>query len=260
MVKSEATIDETSDYASIQAAVDVVFYDKYFSSHSHEGKAIAVEASGNVDGLDTTSLLEFLTSDGFSHGLRADMPAGYGRAHFSFDAPSHVFDYLNRGEDVTLTYTIEIDNGSNTPTSTEIKIAIIGRDDMGTVTSDTLIGGDFNDTMLGLQGEDTIDGGKGADFIDGGDGNDTLTGGSSSDTFRFVGVNFGNDVITDFEAGSSIRDLIKFDQTVFADFNAIIEAASENGADTMITLGTSNSVTLKSVSIAELNPDDFQFV
>ncbi|KZK93279.1 MULTISPECIES: VCBS domain-containing protein [unclassified Pseudovibrio] len=260
LVKSEATIDETSDYAPVQTAVDVVFYDKHVLSHTHEGKAIAVEASGNVDGLDTTSLLEFLTSDGFSRGYGDNVPAGYGRAHFTFDAPAHMFDYLNRGENVTLIYTIEIDNGSNTPTSTEIKITINGRDDVGTVASDTLTGSDFNDTMLGLQGEDTIDGGKGADFIDGGEGNDTLTGGSSSDTFRFVGVSFGNDVITDFEAGSGIQDLIKFDQTAFADFNAIIEAASENGADTVITLGISNSVTLKNVSIAELNQDDFQFV
>ncbi|MBZ9757297.1 putative Ig domain-containing protein [Mesorhizobium sp. ESP6-5] len=79
------------------------------------------------------------------------------------------------------------------------------------------------------------------------------------DTFVF-GPNFGNQVINDFVAGLGTEDVIEFENDVFADFASVLAAASQVGADTVITHDASNVVTLKNVALANLHQDDFQFI
>ncbi|KZL22394.1 VCBS domain-containing protein [Pseudovibrio sp. Ad37] len=255
-LKSEAQLDETTDLASIHSNYYFTFEDRYISYDMLEVSVKEISSSGVTEGLDTGEVADFLNFDGteWSHTTR------FRTAKFSFDSPANVFDYLKEGETVTLTYTVELDNGSGSPVTKDVKITIHGHDDVGTAEADNLNGGNSNDIMQGLAGHDVIDGGKGADRIDGGEGDDTLTGGTSSDTFQFKGSNFGNDVITDFDAGLGLRDVIEFDQAVFDDFNAVLAEASESGANTIITLDANTSVTLKNISIADLRQDDFQFV
>ncbi|MFZ8340978.1 hypothetical protein ACO1LU_14445, partial [Staphylococcus aureus] len=73
-------------------------------------------------------------------------------------------------------------------------------------------GGNGNDFLYGEDGNDTLDGGNGSDTIRGGQGDDVLTGGTDSATDYFVftnannatssaQLNFGNDIITDFQHG-----------------------------------------------------------
>lgn len=111
----------------------------------------------------------------------------------------------------------------------------------GTAGNDTLSGSAWNDTLLGDAG------------------NDSLSGGSGSDVFVF-GPGFGKDTITDFVAGAGSADLIEFDDAVFADLSAVLAAATQVGADTLITYDIDNTVTLKNVTKTNLHADDFRFV
>jgi Ca2+-binding RTX toxin-like protein len=97
-----------------------------------------------------------------------------------------------------------------------------------------------------------------ADTITGGAGNDTMTGGSGNDIYVF-NAGFGQDTVTDFAAGAGAGDAIDFDDAIFADYAAVIAAASTSGSNTVITVDGSNSITLQNVSLASLNQDDFRF-
>ncbi|KZL19397.1 Bifunctional hemolysin/adenylate cyclase precursor [Pseudovibrio sp. Ad37] len=88
---------------------------------------------------------------------------------------------------------------------------------------------------------------------------ETVTGNEGTDTFVFTGTSFGIDKVTDFAAGAGSEDIIRFDANVFADFDAVITAASDDGNDTEIRVDGNNSVTLKGVLVSDLHVDDFQF-
>lgn len=113
--------------------------------------------------------------------------------------------------------------------------------------------------ITGGSGNDTLNGQGGADTLIGGAGNGTLTGGTESDVFVFA-AGFGKDAINDFVAGSGTADVIQIDDAVFADLSAVLAAATQVGADTVITYDANNTITLKNVTKTNLHADDFQFV
>jgi Ca2+-binding RTX toxin-like protein len=96
--------------------------------------------------------------------------------------------------------------------------------------------------MLGGQGDDVIVGGTGADFISGDRGSDTLTGGAGADTFHtFAGA--GIDVVTDFSVSQG--DKVQIDAgTTFT--------VSQQGADTVITLGGGDELILQNVQASSI--------
>ena len=99
-----------------------------------------------------------------------------------------------------------------------------------TAGSDTLSG---FENLTGSQFNDTLRGTAGDNVITGLGGNDKLTGAGGNDTFVFL-PGFGNDMITDFTAGpnSGPHDLIAFDHTIFADFDAVVAASAQVGTST----------------------------
>lgn len=113
--------------------------------------------------------------------------------------------------------------------------------------------------MNGTGSNDILLGGTSANRIEGKEGDDELTGGEGDDVFAFA-ANFERDIITDFVAGSGTDDVTEFDDAVFADLSAVLAAASQVGADTLITYDANNTVTLKNVAVASLHQDDFRFV
>ena len=115
-----------------------------------------------------------------------------------------------------------------------------------------LTGSQFNDTLTGNSGNNTLTGLS---------GNDTLTGAGGNDTFVFL-PGFGNDTVTDFMAGpnSGPHDLIAFDHTIFADFDAVVAMSAQVGTSTVITVDAQHTVTLANVSLGSLHHDDFAFV
>jgi Ca2+-binding RTX toxin-like protein len=134
----------------------------------------------------------------------------------------------------------------------------------GTAGNDTMSGWGSYDQIDGGSGNDTISGNAGVaadgvDIIVGGAGNDALSGGSGNDTFLFRS-GFGLDTIADFTAGSGSGDVIELRDNIFADYSAVIAAASTSGSDTVITVDASNRITLTGVALASLHQDDFLFV
>ncbi|WP_193777050.1 Ig-like domain-containing protein [Pseudovibrio sp. Ad13] len=121
-------------------------------------------------------------------------------------------------------------------------------------------GSDGDDHIIGTAGDNILGGRKGDDTLVGQAGNDTLHGGKGSDNFVFEGSSFGNDVITDFKAGAESDDIISFDADLFANLEAVLMAATDDGVNTVIVLDEDNSVTLTGVLTSDLHSDDFQFI
>ena len=93
-------------------------------------------------------------------------------------------------------------------------------------------------------------------------GDDTMTGGGSGETFVFNGV-FGHDKITDFSnytTGAS-HDTISLSTSEFANFNAVMSAATNSGSNVVITAADGDTLTLKNMNVATLSglSSDFKF-
>jgi len=91
------------------------------------------------------------------------------------------------------------------------------------------------------------------------DGNETFSGGPGDDVFMFS-LEFGHDVITDFQGGEGIGDIIEFDDAVFTSIEKVLAAARQDGSDVVITYDANNTITLKNVQLSALHADDFRFV
>lgn len=125
--------------------------------------------------------------------------------------------------------------------------------------ADDLDGGIGDDTLLGGDGDDTLSGGLGNDVLNGGRGDDTHTGGGGFDTFVFEGQ-FGNDVITDFNAISGAEDIdLSGVGTIVGMVDLINNHMSQVGNDVVIDAGAGNTITLLDVDIADLGLPDFIF-
>lgn len=134
-----------------------------------------------------------------------------------------------------------------------------GRDRLvGGQGDDILKGRAGHDLLVGSSGHNTMEGGKGRDRFKGGDGDDTMTGGAHSDRFGSRSQDWGDDVITDFDAA---RDVIDLGATV-TDFSQLDGAISMGGGNTVIDLslvdlgGLSGTLTLLGVT-TPLVADDF---
>jgi Ca2+-binding RTX toxin-like protein len=126
---------------------------------------------------------------------------------------------------------------------------------VGSNYNDQMTGGDGDDTFVGAYGDDTLIGGAGNDCLDGSGDNDTLTGGADADSFIFAGT-WGEDTVTDFGDGA---DVLAFTGSGLG-FSDLAIAAVNSGADTVISDGFGNSITLLSVTPDELDQmTDFIF-
>jgi Ca2+-binding RTX toxin-like protein len=114
-------------------------------------------------------------------------------------------------------------------------------------------------TITGGAGADTLSGGAGNDHLIGGAGDDTFFGGAGNDTIVF-NPGFGHDVIADFGDVTNNDDVLQFSTSVFADFAAVQLATAQVGADIVITVTDSDSLTIKNKTIATLDANDFHFV
>jgi trimeric autotransporter adhesin len=132
-----------------------------------------------------------------------------------------------------------------------------------TLTGNAAITGTGNtqdNIILGNSAINTLNGGSGNDTLTGLGGNDTLTGGLNNDTFVFA-TGFGADIITDFTAGVGIADVMKLSLgTSFDTFAEVLAASTQVGANTLITFGAGDTVTLNGVLKTALVADDFLFV
>jgi Ca2+-binding RTX toxin-like protein len=102
-------------------------------------------------------------------------------------------------------------------------------------------------------GNDTLVGGKGNDTLYGGRGDDMLTGNQGGDTF-VIETASGHDHVTDFGGADHIR----FDGVAGVDdFSDLL--LTRVGSDTVITWGTSDSLTVDGLRPNQLHASDFDF-
>jgi Ca2+-binding RTX toxin-like protein len=95
-----------------------------------------------------------------------------------------------------------------------------------------------------------VTGTSGNDILFGGTGNDLLTGGAGSDTF-VISKGYGSDTVSDFATGAG-GDVLRVQNYGFATFASFQAAAKQVGADTIITLSSTEILTLQNVTLASL--------
>lgn len=96
----------------------------------------------------------------------------------------------------------------------------------------------------------------GADVLNGGAGNDSLEGGGGRDTFVFE-QGTGSDTVLDFDTFVGTGDFIDVSDFNFADGDAVIAAAQQDGDNTVIDLGNGDQITLVGVEVGDLNAESF---
>jgi hypothetical protein len=125
-----------------------------------------------------------------------------------------------------------------------------------------IVGGSGNDTLYGTNGD--FVGSSFTDVIVAGRGTDTLAGGVAADSSYSVtnifSYNLGKDTITNFVAGSTSGDVIDLSAVPgISDFADVQSRMSQPGANTVITFGTGETITLDDVSKGNLTSGNFLF-
>jgi len=83
----------------------------------------------------------------------------------------------------------------------------------------------------------------------------TLTVGVGADTFAFPNTT-GNDEVTNF---GTAKDTLQCNATLFSNFTAAMNAASQVGANTVFTIDANDTVTLDNVTKSSLTAGNFHF-
>jgi VCBS repeat-containing protein len=187
------------------------------TAHAGQGTLAAVSANG-------------LTIDGSNDGSNGTLSA------------SGSLDAINAALADGITYTPTLVGG--VPPTT----------DMVSVRVDDGHGGtDVTNFIFNVAGENnvTLTGTGAKDVIYGTGWNDTLTGNGAADRFVFepeTGGGIGEDVITDFQAGT---DFLSFNN-IFSNVDALLAATTDVGGHAVITVDSNNTVTLTNVTKQQL--------
>ena len=106
---------------------------------------------------------------------------------------------------------------------------------------------------IGNELHNMITGDGGAQMINGKAGNDILTGKGGADTFIIVRGE-GSDIITDFTSGV---DKIRLEGVTMHNLTELKAVSKQDGADTVISIGGGETLTLRNVSLANIKAADF---
>ena len=108
----------------------------------------------------------------------------------------------------------------------------------------------------------SLNGTSGKDVIFASGSDDTLTGGASADQFFFApGQHSSSDTIMDFKPGEDRIDLRAFAEVSPDNVDSWLShhavPSQSNSADTVITLDTHDTITLRNVAVGSLHVSDF---
>jgi VCBS repeat-containing protein len=162
---------------------------------------------------------------------------------WSYDPINPDLDFLKAGDSLSLTYTAEVNNGSGNVGAQPLTINIVGASPTANVPN-------FQ-TVSGTSGNDT--------FLNVGNGV-TVFGNGGQDNFVF-NQNFKSATIGDFDV---TKDVIDISHTLFDSISTILASAQSvgSGQDTVIVDAAHDTITLKGVSVAELQShgNDFHLI
>jgi Ca2+-binding RTX toxin-like protein len=244
------------------------------SGGSGDDRLVAGAGSDAIDGSDGADTYVFGLGDGedtiIDWGPETDIiEFGAGVLASNITVERGLNDFwdarlvLNTGESLTITgqfsdpnFMMEEFKFADGTTWSEEDVRLIYLEQQSTEDGDDIHGFYVSDVIDGKDGNDFINADAGVDTITGGWGDDVLTGGSEEDTFVF-NADFGLDTITDLEYSAGAGDVIHFGDGLFADFAAVMNAATQVGSNVEIVFDEFNVVTLENVTKANLNQDDF---
>ena len=98
-----------------------------------------------------------------------------------------------------------------------------------------------------------IMGGNDDNFIDGGPGNDVLVGGFGQNNFQ-VSAGNGDDVIYGFNAN---HDTVRMPGTTFSTFAQVQAAMTQVGADVVLQIDPTETLTFRGVTVSDFEPHNF---
>lgn len=126
----------------------------------------------------------------------------------------------------------------------------------GSRYDDAITGDDAVNRLVGKDGDDVLSGMGGNDYLLGGNGDDTMTGGEGDDVFQLEGT-FGDDVITDFQAGEGRTDRVWLRDNDFGSYDELMASLVDTADGVLLDMGEQGSLTLTDLTVAELVSDDF---
>ncbi|MCZ4290483.1 beta strand repeat-containing protein [Hoeflea alexandrii] len=155
-------VDSTLSLSSVTAFGQMTFTDVDLSDTGHSASVVgAVSRSGEADGLSILGfplpdsvLRAFLSIDGVAK------PAGTadGTIDYRFSAADLTFDYLAKGQSVTLTYTVELRDGDGGVTTQQVPITIAGTNDRPEILFAATASGRENRNQTGSDSLETHNG------------------------------------------------------------------------------------------------------
>ncbi|MBD1863620.1 S-layer family protein [Trichocoleus sp. FACHB-46] len=181
-------------------------------------------------------------NDNINAGLGADTVdggAGDDLLHIDYSSLSYMYGYnYSNGGGYYSGYSA---NGYNSISFSNIERLNI----TGTISSDSLYGGDGNDTLSGGFGNDYISGGAGNDTLNDGAGSDTLIGGTGNDAITLTNDGFSNTIFyTNGDGSDTVKQFRRGaggDVIFFSGIAAIDVVKSGNGTQLRLSDGISNN-------------------
>jgi Ca2+-binding RTX toxin-like protein len=254
---------DTADYRHSDGAVDV---------NLMRGTGLMAHAEG-----DTLQFIENLSGSAFNDILVGDNGVNritgmsgedkiYGMGGNDYIATGGGYDFVDGGDGIdTVTYedswdrvVVNLTTGKNQYGEASRDVLVNVENIVGSIYNDTITGDAGANRLTGGDGNDVLNGMGGIDYIYGGNGADRMTGGTGADVFVF-NTGFGNDTITDFEAGPGRGDRIWLQGAGAANQASTAWSVADSAAGAVITIVDHGSITLTGVTVAQLHVDDFIF-
>ncbi|MBD2121237.1 Ig-like domain-containing protein [Trichocoleus sp. FACHB-262] len=181
-------------------------------------------------------------NDNINAGLGADTVdggAGDDLLHIDYSSLSYMYGYnYSNGGGYYSGYSA---NGYNSISFSNIERLNI----TGTISSDSLYGGDGNDTLSDGFGNDYISGGAGTDTLNDGAGSDTLIGGAGNDAIALTNDGFSNTIFyTNGDGSDTVKQFRRGaggDVIFFSGIAAVDVVKSGNGTQLRLSDGISNN-------------------
>ena len=172
-------------------ATGTITFDDVDLADNPTASITASSVSGGTATLSGTQEAALL--DNLSLGTLVDNADGSGSVGWTYDVPNSEIDFLQAGETVELTYTVEIDDNQGGIDSQDVVITITGTNDAPTVVTATDISGSATEIADGAAGENvTVHNDSGSFTIADVDLADIQTVGvDSTSTTRIGGVLLG---------------------------------------------------------------------